>query len=336
MIKFFRKIRQNLLSENKFSKYLIYAIGEIVLVVVGILIALTLNNNNEREKSEAKTLVIFEELLGELESDIKSIKNAGLFYEKKDSLTFLVLNTSLNKEDYQNNLGPYYSLTRQTTRTDLSNNAYNKLVLMSDAIPVGYSQIMRELYLLNQKKEYADLLNNRMSKLVNDIINYSLYNYSWGVQLNQQEIIDYLYNDNRYKSDVKVLSNSGVNEHFQHTFYYMQKAIKCYKGIAKLLNKPIAYNLLGFDPKIAKTLTGDWTSEQFPELITTVYIEDNQLHYKTKINSNTDIGKVYFLSETKLVNSNIQFITLVNNGNEIVIKLNGVTLKKRKANNVYN
>ena len=40
MIKFFRKIRQSLLSENKFSRYLIYAIGEIVLVVIGILIAL--------------------------------------------------------------------------------------------------------------------------------------------------------------------------------------------------------------------------------------------------------------------------------------------------------
>ncbi len=42
MIKFFRKIRQRLLTENKFSKYLIYAIGEIVLVVIGILIALSI------------------------------------------------------------------------------------------------------------------------------------------------------------------------------------------------------------------------------------------------------------------------------------------------------
>jgi sensor domain CHASE-containing protein len=46
MIKFFRKIRQRLLTENKFSKYLIYAIGEIVLVVIGILIALSINNSN--------------------------------------------------------------------------------------------------------------------------------------------------------------------------------------------------------------------------------------------------------------------------------------------------
>jgi hypothetical protein len=52
MIKFFRKIRQNLLTENKFSKYILYAIGEILLVVVGILIALNINNNNELEKKQ--------------------------------------------------------------------------------------------------------------------------------------------------------------------------------------------------------------------------------------------------------------------------------------------
>lgn len=47
MINFFRKIRQKMLTENKFIKYMIYAIGEIVLVVIGILIALQVNNWNQ-------------------------------------------------------------------------------------------------------------------------------------------------------------------------------------------------------------------------------------------------------------------------------------------------
>ncbi|MGS2727548.1 DUF6090 family protein [Psychroserpens sp. BH13MA-6] len=50
MIKFFRKIRHNLLSEGKTGKYLKYAIGEIILVVIGILIALQINNWNENQK----------------------------------------------------------------------------------------------------------------------------------------------------------------------------------------------------------------------------------------------------------------------------------------------
>jgi len=50
MIKFFRKIRQNMIKENRVSKYMLYAIGEIVLVVIGILIALQINNWNEEKK----------------------------------------------------------------------------------------------------------------------------------------------------------------------------------------------------------------------------------------------------------------------------------------------
>ncbi len=53
MIKFFRKIRQNLLTEGKTSKYFKYAIGEIILVVIGILIALQINNWNEERKERA-------------------------------------------------------------------------------------------------------------------------------------------------------------------------------------------------------------------------------------------------------------------------------------------
>ena len=55
MIKFFRKIRQNLLMENKTGKYFKYAIGEIVLVVIGILIALSINNwNNDKKDKQAE------------------------------------------------------------------------------------------------------------------------------------------------------------------------------------------------------------------------------------------------------------------------------------------
>lgn len=50
MIKFFRKIRYNLMETGKTGKYLKYAIGEIILVVIGILIALSINNWNEQKK----------------------------------------------------------------------------------------------------------------------------------------------------------------------------------------------------------------------------------------------------------------------------------------------
>ena len=69
MIKFFRKIRQKLLSENKFSKYLIYAIGEIALVVIGILIALQINNWKEQRRENINEQAILKRLEKEFNSN---------------------------------------------------------------------------------------------------------------------------------------------------------------------------------------------------------------------------------------------------------------------------
>ncbi len=62
MIKFFRKIRQNLLAKGKTIQYLKYAVGEIILVVIGILIALQINNWNEQRKDNAKEQAILKRL----------------------------------------------------------------------------------------------------------------------------------------------------------------------------------------------------------------------------------------------------------------------------------
>ena len=70
MIKFFRKIRQNLLMENNTGKYFKYAIGEIILVVIGILIALQINNWNENNQDRKQEKKILSQLLKEYENEI--------------------------------------------------------------------------------------------------------------------------------------------------------------------------------------------------------------------------------------------------------------------------
>ncbi len=79
MIKFFRKIRQKLISENKFSKYLLYAIGEIILVVIGILIALQINNANEVAKQQKQQKIYETNLITELHSDLKTLDELDQF-----------------------------------------------------------------------------------------------------------------------------------------------------------------------------------------------------------------------------------------------------------------
>jgi len=79
MIKFFRKIRQKMLNENKFNTYLIYAIGEIVLVVIGILIALSINNWNENRKLQNEELSLLLEVKSNLEVTLNNFKKDTLF-----------------------------------------------------------------------------------------------------------------------------------------------------------------------------------------------------------------------------------------------------------------
>ena len=74
MIKFFRHIRRSLIQENKMGKYFKYAIGEILLVVIGILIALQINNWTEQNtihKTQEKHL---RAIKNEIINNLKSLK----------------------------------------------------------------------------------------------------------------------------------------------------------------------------------------------------------------------------------------------------------------------
>jgi hypothetical protein len=75
MIKLFRKIRYNLLETGKTGKYLKYAIGEIILVVIGILIALQINNWNEARKSRDQEVLYLNRLITENKQDLVAFKD---------------------------------------------------------------------------------------------------------------------------------------------------------------------------------------------------------------------------------------------------------------------
>ena len=77
MIKFFRKIRQDLLRDNKIGDYLKYAVGEIVLVVIGILIALSINNWNESRKNDLEQALLVKNIIEDLRLDFIHINKSS-------------------------------------------------------------------------------------------------------------------------------------------------------------------------------------------------------------------------------------------------------------------
>ena len=108
MIKFFRKIRQRSVTENKFSKYLLYAIGEIILVVIGILIALQFNNWKENSVKHAKQKIYFKNLHRDLTNQLISIDDQ-ISYESNFVTTAISLLNYFNEQSFHQTDSAFFS-----------------------------------------------------------------------------------------------------------------------------------------------------------------------------------------------------------------------------------
>lgn len=176
MIKFFRKIRQQLLSENKFSKYLLYAIGEIFLVVVGILIALQINNLNEERKLRDKEQILLNQLKQEFESNLdqldQKIEMRTIMISSAQRLLKMIDNKDLLVPD---SIGYYLSFTRMNPtfdpiRNDLTSG--DKLSLIQDA------QLKALLTKWGSNEEQLDESEGRWLYSLNTYFRPLLYEYN--------------------------------------------------------------------------------------------------------------------------------------------------------------
>lgn len=137
MIKFFRNIRQKLVSEGNTIKYIKYAIGEIILVVIGILIAIQANNwnvNNEAQKEKEFALHKLIENLNQDSVKLKGNIERGNFYIKAlDSCLTILKNPNAYSKDYFSRLftNMNYTLSfefNQITFNEISNSGKLKLI----------------------------------------------------------------------------------------------------------------------------------------------------------------------------------------------------------------
>ncbi len=131
MIKFFRHIRKSLLSEGKTAKYFKYAIGEIILVVIGILIALQINNWNEEKKGRTELNQYLSSLKENIKNDVIILdsliqrRELTVKYCKKEQLNFLNKTFNLNDTQYALNAYVDFYFKPNTSAYDaLKNSTY--------------------------------------------------------------------------------------------------------------------------------------------------------------------------------------------------------------------
>lgn len=106
MITFLRKIRQKLIRENQVTRYLIYAIGEIFLVVIGILIALQIDNWNEEQNKRKIETTYLENILTDLRND--KIKLNEIIIRREDKVRSAQIMQGYHKGNKIENFTDYY------------------------------------------------------------------------------------------------------------------------------------------------------------------------------------------------------------------------------------
>jgi len=226
MIKFFRNIRKSLLMENKTSKYFKYAIGEIILVVIGILIALQINNWNEYKKERKQETKVLSELLSSLENNYNSMVSDSIYrsvWNKSSDIIINFLESDLLNSD---TLNIHFQHARKPgTNLSLSYAGYEGLknvgydIITSD----GLRNSIVELFELNYKALLEEM------------------EYFESFQPNRQTNIDRLfsYDDKKFSLknpfDVPLIPNNAGNLKQDSIYLPMIKSIKVQRNIISVL-----------------------------------------------------------------------------------------------------
>jgi len=230
MIPFFRKIRKTLADDNKPIKYLRYAVGEIILVVIGILIALQINNWNEGRKEKINQRSVLSNLLQDLKSDsvsysinLKELKDVDFLQEQlykigvKNDSTIVIKNPSIIR------FLPYYNpITKDNDpfiATKITNDGIRKEILIYFRKMKDMDDIYSDLDDVIKTKMRIYLGNKKMYKLTswfeNKYKNTAVVDLSYDF-IDSSELIaiskDAEFQQILFEASLKIVNNIDVLE----------------------------------------------------------------------------------------------------------------------------
>jgi len=230
MIPVFRKIRKQLADNNRPLKYLRYAFGEIVLVVIGILIALQINNWNEKRKNDQKFLKILTEIKADLLNDIQETSYFIKWWGKTSLKVDKVLDSNnvnpISKLKIDKEIFKLGTVRYPIVISDLS---FNKLNDMKGELPEKYIEIVNKLnrlyveqgkFVYNTQKDFFNHANAYRDKI------YKTYDWVYNLEKGKysDEIVNYFYHNNEHKRNLllyKILGNrynSAIITFHEHSF----------------------------------------------------------------------------------------------------------------------
>jgi len=321
MIHFFRKIRHDLIANNKSYKYFKYAIGEIVLVVLGILIALQINNWNEERKNSD----LFDARLVEVEKElIFNITNArgGIdHFHLYDSIASIILFDGLKKEHLESDSNYMYRQIPNHFYFEIQDQAFKNLHEIGNGLTSEQDSLYQNLVSLYGQDAiyYTKEVQKFQIDMYNKIID-SYKDYEWFLngmihRPYVKEEIDYYLNNSMFKIDI-VNYASGSLRIFNSNIQRWEKGLlKNYKITYDYLeDRKIHHSdslLFEYDPaqykhyigvfKAFETSTGRYSQKMLSEMVIKIELIENKYIYskysqgkKTATSEIIPISKHYF------------------------------------------
>ena len=163
MLRFFRQLRQKQISGKQFRRYFLYALGEVLLVVIGILLALQIDGWNNNRIQKKKELLYLKEIQLSLQDDLELIGNSIAFNQKKDSAINRCLSKMLEADsnleamnEISKNmpvLARYSAFTQNRVAFDNMLSAENIDLISSDTLRTVISRYYAQENLLDGTQE---------------------------------------------------------------------------------------------------------------------------------------------------------------------------------------
>lgn len=169
MIKFFRHIRKSLLEQNKMGKYFKYAIGEIILVVIGILIALQINNWNEKQKQNKEEQRVLNNIKKDILKDTVQLNRNIKTTIKRDSALVAIIDLLAPEKGH--NVNEFIKLSMNNIPFDnyfeVNSGTYDESIASGSIKYISNDTLRQKIfdYYRNAKLNLNDKGNIEQSKL---------------------------------------------------------------------------------------------------------------------------------------------------------------------------
>lgn len=270
----FNQIKTFFKKESSIYRYLGYALGESILVIVSILVAVKIDNYNENQKNQEDIIVTLKQIQSELITSAKDAEKVIDFYINVDTLMYNIMSGKVKEKDYTGEMGNRYALVGMSyTSLSIEMEGFNTLMNKSENIPEEYNAIVSDLkYLYIKNAKIVEDMNNTMATTTLDFFKWRMANTNWAYEeyFNNKGItkqkIDFFLHHPYYKNYLQQYNMVGLNNHVQVILEFRSKAEECFNKLDSLLypnGNPNKQNHFAItDTTNTKSLLGNYLIEK--------------------------------------------------------------------------